>query len=145
MRVCGWGLGPARWTGSPSVEVGLGLCAQEGGSEDRGLGPGAQQSSRCLSGQGTHWPRSLPFLRTPPPPSSPGSPPLTGVGTAWCKNSSPPPATPQGCRSWRSGLYFCSTLPSSHSLRTCAAGGGLCGQRIRPGSSAGSQGPKWAW
>ena len=34
-------------------------------------------------------------------------------------------------------------LPS-HSLRTRVAGGGLGGQRIRPGISAGSWGPKWA-
>ena len=34
-------------------------------------------------------------------------------------------------------------LPS-HSLRTCAAGGGLSGQRIRPGISTGSWGSKGA-
>ena len=59
-----------------------------------------------------------------------------------CRNSSPPPATPQGCWSWRSGHYFCSPFPPSHSLRTCVAGGGLSGQRIRPRISAGSWGPK---
>ena len=63
---------------------------------------------------------------------------------AGCRNSSPPPATPQGCRSWRSGLYFCSPFPPSHSLRTRTAGGGLGGQRIRPGISAVSWGSKWA-
>ena len=36
------------------------------------------------------------------------------------------------------------SLPPSHSLRTHEAGGGLGGQRIRPGISAGSWGPKWA-
>ena len=56
----------------------------------------------------------------------------------------PPPAAPRGCWSWRSGLYFCFPLPPSHSLRTHAAGGGLGGQRIRPGISAGSWGPMWA-
>ena len=81
----------------------------------------------------------------PSPTFSPRVSPPTGVGPAGCRNSSPPPATPQGCRSWRSGLYFCSAFPPSHSLRTCTARGGLGGQRIRPGSSAGSQGPKWAW
>ena len=55
-----------------------------------------------------------------------------------------PPAAPQGCRSCRSGLYFCSPFPPSHSPRTCAAGGALGGQRIRPWISAGSRGPKWA-
>ena len=63
---------------------------------------------------------------------------------AGCRNSSPPPATPQGCQSQRSGLYFCSPFPPSHSLRTRVAGGGLGGLRIRPGISAGSWGPKWA-
>ena len=58
-----------------------------------------------------------------------------GVGTA---------ALPQRCRSWRSGLYLCSPFPPSHSLRTCVAGGGLGGQRIRPRISTGSRGPKWA-
>ena len=37
---------------------------QEGGSEGRGLGPGAQQASWCLTGQGKRWSPSLPFLRT---------------------------------------------------------------------------------
>ena len=88
---------------------------------------------------------SLLFLRTPPP----GSPlslldPQSWVGLSGCRNSSPPPATPQECQSWRSGLYFCFPFPPSHSLRTHAAGGGLGGQRIRPGISAGPWGPKWA-
>ena len=125
----------------------LGSARQEGGSEGRGLGPGAQQAPQCLRGQGKLWLRSLPFLRAPPPPSPPGSPPSPldpnrgwvplGVGT-------PPLATPQGCWSQRSGLYFCSPFPPSPSLRTCMAGGGLSGKRIRPGISAGSWGPKWA-
>ena len=66
------------------------------------------------------------------------------MGPAGCRNSSPPPATPQGCWSCRSDLYFCSPFPPSHSLRTRTAGRGLGGQRIRPGVSAGSRGPKWA-
>ena len=49
-----------------SVGAGLGSAQQEGGSKGRGLGPGAQQASQCLSGQGKHWPHSLPFLRIPP-------------------------------------------------------------------------------
>ena len=40
----------------------MGFAWQEGGSERRGLGPGAQQASWCLSGQGKHWLRSLLFL-----------------------------------------------------------------------------------
>ena len=45
----------------PSVEVrpwvgmqgqGLASAQQEGGSESRGLGPGAQQATRCTSGRG---------------------------------------------------------------------------------------------
>ena len=122
----------------------MGSERQEGGSEGRGLGPGAQQAPRCLSGQGKHWPRSFPLLRAPPPLSPPGSPPAPWVGAAGCRNSSPPPAAPQGCWSRRSGLYFCSPFPPSPSLRTRTAGGGLGGQRIRPGISAGSWGPKWA-
>ena len=119
VRVCGWGLGPARWPGSPSVEVGpwvggvgagLGLCTQEGGSEGRGSGPGAQQSSRCLSGQGTHWPCCLPFLHAPPPPSPPGSPPQPGwvplgVGT-------PPLPQPPLRGAGPGGLAFTFAPPS---------------------------------
>ena len=66
------------------------------------------------------------------------------MGPAGCRNSSPPPSTPQGCQSQRSHLYFCSPFPPSHSLRTCMALGALGGQRIRPGISAGSWGHKWA-
>ena len=79
-------------------------------------------------------------------PITPG--PLTVGGSCWVWNSSPPPATPQGCRSQTSSLYFCSPFPPSHSLRIHAAGGGLGGQRIRPEISAGSWGAKWgreAW
>ena len=47
---------------------------QEEGSEGRGLGLGAQQASQCLSGQRKHWPRSLLFLRAPPPISPRVSP-----------------------------------------------------------------------
>ena len=39
---------------------------QERGSKGRGLGLEAQQACRCLSGQGKHWSRSLPFLCTLP-------------------------------------------------------------------------------
>ena len=42
----------------------MGSVWQEGGSEGRGLGPGAQQASQCLSGQGKHWPHSLLFLHS---------------------------------------------------------------------------------
>ena len=66
------------------------------------------------------------------------------MGPTGCRNSSPPPAAPQGCQSRRSGLYFCSPFPSSHSFRTRMAGGGLGGQRVRPRISAGSWGSKWA-
>ena len=44
----------------------MGSARQEGGSEGRGLGLGAQQAPQCLSGQGKHWPYSLPFLCAPP-------------------------------------------------------------------------------
>ena len=88
---------------------------------------------------------SFPPLPTVSPRVSPiTAGPLTVGGPAGCRNSSPPSATPLGCWSRRSGLYFCSPVPPSHSLRTCMAGGGLGGQRIRPGISAGSWGPKWA-
>ena len=53
---------------------GLGCAGQEGGSEGRVLGLGAQQAPRCLNGQEKHWPCSLLFLRTPFPLSPPGSP-----------------------------------------------------------------------
>ena len=66
------------------------------------------------------------------------------MGPSGCRDSSPPPAAPQGCQSWRSGLYFCSPFPPFHSLRTPVAGRGLSRQRIRPGVSTGSWGPKWA-
>ena len=56
------------------VGWGLGSAWQQGGSEGRGLGLGAQPAPRCLSGQGKPWSCSLPFLRAPPPPSPPGSP-----------------------------------------------------------------------
>ena len=123
----------------------MGSAGHEGSSEGRGLGPGAQQASRCLSGQGKHWPRSFVPLPHRLPQGLPiATGPLTVGGPAGCRNSSPPPATPLGCWSWRSGLYFCSPFPPSHSLRTRVAGGGLSGQRIRPRISAGSWGPKWA-
>ena len=128
----------------------MGSAWQEGGSEGRGLGLGAQQASQCLSGQGKHWLWSLLFL-TPLPHHLPQGLPRCSSWTlhrGWvllqCRNSSPPPAAPQGGRFWRAGLYFCSPFPPSHSLRTCMAGGGLGGQRIGPGISAGSWGPKWA-
>ena len=54
------------------------------------------------------------------------------------------PAAPQGCQSHQSSLYISSPFPPSHCLRIHAAGGGLSGQRIRPGISAGSSRPKWA-
>ena len=65
------------------------------------------------------------------------------MGPSGCRNS-PPPATPQGCRSHRSHLYFCSPFPPSHFLRTRVASGDLGGQRIRPEISTGSWGSKWA-
>ena len=78
---------------------------------------------------------TFPSVPLPPLRVSPiAAGPLTVGGSS-------PPAAPQGCRSHRSGLYFCSPCPPSHSLGTHTAGGGLCGQRIRPGISAGSQGP----
>ena len=70
--------------------------------------------------------------------------PLTVGGSRWVSEHLPSPSHPSGMRSWRSGLYFCSPFPPSHSLRTHVAGGGLGGQRIRPGISAGSWGSKWA-
>ena len=63
------------------------------------------------------------------------------MGLSGCRNSSPPAATPLGYWSRRSGLYFCSPFPPSHSLRIHPAGGDLGGQRIRPEISAGSRGP----
>ena len=65
------------------VGRGLGSVRQEGDSEGRGLGLGAQQASQYLSGQGKHWPHSLPFLRAPPPPSPLGSPPLRWTPSRW--------------------------------------------------------------
>ena len=69
----------------------MGSAQHEGGSKGRGLGLGAQHSSRYLSGQGKQCPHSLPFPCAPPPPSPPGSPcphwtpncgwVLVGVGT----------------------------------------------------------------
>ena len=91
--------------------------------------------------------KSLPvFSSIPlhPPMSPPGSPPFLLDPNRGCRNSSPPPTTPQGCQLCRSSLYFCSPFPPSHSLRTCMAGGGLREQRIRIGNSAGSRGPKRA-
>ena len=66
------------------------------------------------------------------------------MGPTGCRNSFPPPDTPQRCWSLRSDLYFCSPFPPSHSLRTHTSGEGLSGQRIRPRISAGSWGSKWA-
>ena len=88
----------------------------------------------------------LSFPLCPPPQGSPLSlqDSYPWVDLAGCRNSSPPPAAPQECRSCRSSLYFRSPFPPSHSLRTCAAGGGLGEQRIRPGISAGFWEPKWA-
>ena len=122
----------------------MGSARQEGGSAGRGLGPGAQQAPRFLSGQGKHWlhsfvalphrlPQGLPCRRWTP---NRGWVPL-GVGT--------PPLPQPPLRGAAPGFQPLLLLPfpPSHSLRTHVAGGGLGGQRIRPGISAGSWGPKW--
>ena len=126
---------------------GLGSVWQEGSSKGRGLGPGAQQAPQCLSGQGKCWLCSFLFLCVPPHltqslPHNRWTPNHGWVGPAGCMNTSPPPAVPRECQSHRSGLYFCSPFPHSHSLRIRLARGGLGGQRIRPRISAGSRGPK---
>ena len=129
------------------VGAGLGLC--------RAGGRLRRQSIRPRSPTGFPVPKwtgkaLAAFPSIPSCPSPTISPRVTaGPLTAWvgptgCRNSSPPPAAPQGCRSHRPGLYFCSPFPPSYPLRTRVAGGGLGGQRIRPGISAGSRGPKWA-
>ena len=92
----------------------------------------------------------IPFHSSTPPPHClpPGLPrPCWTPNRGWVSlgvGTPPLPQPPLGCQSWRSSLYFCSPFPPSHSLRTCAARWGLGGQRIRPGISAGSWGPKWA-
>ena len=77
---------------SEGVGWGLGSVGQDGDSEGRGLGPGAQQASQCLTGHGRHWPCYLPFLHAPPRRSLAGSPPpyphwatgpLTMGGSHW--------------------------------------------------------------
>ena len=55
-------------------------------------------------------------------------------GSCCCRNPSLPLATPQGCRSRSSSLYFCSPFPPSHSLRTRAEG-----PSVGRGSGLGSQ------
>ena len=66
------------------------------------------------------------------------------MGPTGRRNSSPPPATPQGCPPRGPAFTFTPPLPSlplpqgPHGWRI------LGGQRIRPSISAGSWGPKWA-
>ena len=127
----------------------MGSVRQEGGSEGRGLGPGTQQASWFLSGQGRHWPRSLPFLCAPPPPSPSGSPPslvdpYPWVGPPGCRNSSPPPATPQGCRPRGLAFTFAPpSIPPTPSGPVQLEGASL-GRGSGPGISTGSWASKWA-
>ena len=157
MRGCG--LGPAWFVGVsqgtpkcqvPRVKEGpwvgvegwrLGSAQQEGGSEDRGLGPGAQQAPRCPSGQGKSWPYFLPFLRHPS-----GSPrccwasncgwvPL-GVGTPPLHQLPLRGASPVG-------LAFTLPLPSLPLTPSGQAWleGGSVGRGSGPGSQQAPRGP----
>ena len=123
---------------------------QEGVFEGRGLGPGAQQASPCLSGQEStghvpfcsfapfphHFPQGLPHRHWTP---NSGWVPL-GVGTP----PLPSPSYPSRLLVPEVWPLFLLPFPPSHTLRTRTAGGDLGGQRIRPGISAGSWGPTWA-
>ena len=124
------------------VGAGLGFCTAGGRLRGQRFRPGSPIGSLVPKWAGNVL-AVFPSVTSRPSPLSPPSPldPKPWVGPAGCRNSSPPPATPQGCRSQRSGLYFCFPFPPSHSLRTRVARGGLSGQRIRPGLLAGSQGP----
>ena len=152
------GFRPSSWQGvskcrgralGGGVGAGLGLCVAGGRLQGQRIRPGSPAGFLVPTWTGK---ALAPFPSVPSRPSPTVSPrlstvgldPQLWVGPAGCRNSSPPPATPQGCWSQRSGLYFCSPFPPSHSLRTRAAGGGLGGQRIRPGISAGSWGSRCA-
>ena len=131
------------------VGAGLGLCVAAGRLRGQRIRPGIPTSSLVPKWTGKVLALFPSVPLRPCPTISPRVSPVTAgpqpwVGPTGCRNSSPSPVTPQGCLSQRSGLYFCSPSPPSHSLRTRVAGGGLGGQRIRPGISAGSLGPKWA-
>ena len=162
VRVCGWILGPVQLEGvsegvsecrgralGGGVGIGLGLCMAEGRVQEKRIRSGSPTDSpvptltgKVLAAFPSVTPLPSPTISPTVSPIPAG--PLTWVGPTGCRNSSPPPATPQGCRSQRSSLYFCLPYPPSHSLRTHRAGAGLGGQRIRPRISAGSRGPKWA-
>ena len=123
---------------------GLSSSRQEGGSDGRGLGLGAQQSPRCLSGQGKHWP--VPFCSFSPLPHhlphhhwTPNRGwVLLGVGTS----SLPQP--PLSHASPGPAFTFAPPALLPTPSGPVRAGGGFGGQRIRPGNSTGSWGSKWA-
>ena len=130
---------------SEGVWVGLGFCTAGARLQGQRIRPGSptgfpvpQWTGKALAAF-LHAPTISPRVS---PVTTAG--PVTVGGSHWVSELLPSPIHPSGCQYWRSGLYFCSPFPPSHSLRTCAAGEGLGGQRIRPRISAGSWGPKWA-
>ena len=126
----------------------MGSAWQQGGSEGRGLGLGAQQAPWCLSGQGKSWPHSLLFLRTTPhrlPQSLPH--PCWTPNCGWVPLGVETPSLPQPHLRGSSlrGLAFTFAPPSLPSIPSGPTWleGGLGGQRIRTGISAGFRGPTW--
>ena len=119
---------------------GLGPAQPEGISEGAGLGLAPQQATGGLSGQGKCWPSSLPILWSPEGLSLSLLIPLLWWAPPKHGNLSPPPASLRGT----GPIWPLLFLPPPHSPRTHVAGGGLRGQRIRPGTSEGSLEPKWA-
>ena len=149
VRVCGWGLGPVRWRGSPSVEVrpwagvvgaGPGLCGAGGRLGGQRVRPGSPTGSPGPKWTGT---ALAAFPPVPPRPSRTMSPrvspviaagPLTVGGSAGRRNSSPPPAAPRDAGSEVGPLLVLPlpSLPLPHDPRLEGASAGR-------GSGPGSQ------
>ena len=128
----------------------MGSAQQEGGSEGRGLGPGAQQAPRAQVDRESAGP--VPFCSFAPLPHHlpQGFPcPRWTPNYGWVPLGVGTPSLPQlplrgaGPEVRPLLLLPLPSLPATPSGPP-AAGGGLGGQRIRPRISAGSWGPKWA-
>ena len=130
------------------VGAGLGLCAAGGRLQGQRIRPRSPAGSPVPKWTGKALAVFPSIPSTPSPTISPrASPvatgPLTMGGSRWVLELLPSPSHPSGVPVPEFRPLLLLPLPSL-SLRTRMAGRGLGGQRIRPGISVGSWGPKWA-